>query len=295
MKHTITKPFVKWAGGKRQLLDAIQTKYPNKIERYCEPFVGGGAVLFDVLSQYQPKDVLINDVNPELMNTYLQIRDNIDDLITMLDDLQTEYYSQTTDADRKTLYLNKRDRFNELKISSDLSHDPEKATLFIFLNRTCFNGLYRVNSKNLFNVPFGANKTPTICDRENLANVSKALQNVQIQCGDYYTCESFINSDTFVYIDPPYRPLTLTANFVSYSENKFDDTQQIALSVFIDNIAAKGAKFVASNSDPKNADKTDDFFDTLYASYTVERVVAKRAINSKSGGRGEITELLIYN
>lgn len=295
MTQTTTKPFVKWAGGKRQLLDTIRIKYPSKIERYCEPFVGGGAVLFDILSQYQPKDVLINDVNPELMNTYQQIRDNAEDLIAMLDELQTEYYSQTTDADRKTLYLNKRDRFNELKMNDNSSYDLEKAVLFIFLNRTCFNGLYRVNSKNLFNVPFGANKSPTICDCENLANVNKALQHVQIQCGDYYACENFIDGNTFVYIDPPYRPLTPTANFVSYSTNMFDDAKQRELGIFIDNIAAKGAKFVASNSDPKNVDTTDNFFDTLYASYNIERVSAKRHINSKASGRGAINELLICN
>lgn len=295
MTQTTAKPFVKWAGGKRQLLDVIRTKYPDKIERYCEPFVGGGAVLFDILSQYQPKDVLINDVNPELMNTYQQIRDNVEDLITMLDQLQTEYHSKTTDDSRKKIYLVKRDRFNELKTSNNPAQNLEKAALFIFLNHTCFNGLYRVNSKNLFNVPFGANKSPTICDCENLANVNKALQRIQIQCGDYCACENFIDSNTFVYIDPPYRPLTPTANFVSYSTNIFDDAKQRELGIFIDNIAAKGAKFVASNSDPKNADVNDNFFDILYMAYNIERVSAKRHINSKASGRSAINELLIYN
>ena len=295
MTQTTAKPFVKWAGGKRQLLDVIRTKYPDKIERYCEPFVGSGAVLFDILSQYQPKDVLINDVNPELVNTYVQIRDNVEDLITMLDELQTEYHSKTTDDSRKEMYLSKRNRFNELKTSNNPPQNLEKAALFIFLNHTCFNGLYRVNANGLFNVPIGTYKTPTICDTENLANVSKALQNTRICCGDYYTCNDFIDSNTFVYLDPPYRPLTPTANFTSYSADKFDDARQIKLNTFVDKIAAKGAKFVASNSDPKNVDTTDNFFDTLYAAYNIERVSAKRHINSKASGRGAITELLIYN
>ncbi|MCR5045208.1 MAG: Dam family site-specific DNA-(adenine-N6)-methyltransferase [Treponema sp.] len=143
---TLAKPFVKWVGGKSQLLDEIREKYPQKIEKYCEPFVGGGAVLFDVLSKFQPKKVLINDINKELINTYIQIRDNCDNLIFQLSEIQRRYKSQSLE-ENKSLFYEKRERYNELKVNGDEAENLEKAALFIFLNKTCFNGLYRVNSK----------------------------------------------------------------------------------------------------------------------------------------------------
>ena len=294
MKYTTVKPFVKWAGGKSQLLNEIRAKYPKKIDKYCEPFVGGGAVLLDVLANCHPKEVLINDINAELVNTYMQIKSNVDELITMLSNMQDSFWAKS-DADRKFMYLAKREQFNDLKVNGDEQINLEKAALFIFLNKTCFNGLYRVNSKGLFNVPMGAYKNPPICDAENLRLISQLLQNVQIKCGDYSECAEFIDENTFVYIDPPYRPLTATASFTSYSENEFGDKQQIELGKFIDDITALGAKVVASNSDPKNADTGDDFFDDLYSSYSISRVSAKRMINSKASNRGSINELLICN
>ncbi|MBQ9627594.1 MAG: Dam family site-specific DNA-(adenine-N6)-methyltransferase, partial [Treponema sp.] len=156
---TLARPFVKWVGGKSQLLEEIREKYPSKIERYCEPFVGGGAVLFDVLSKFQPKKVLINDINNELINTYEQIRVNCDDLILQLSEIQNKYKSQSLD-ENKAFFYEKRERYNELKINGDEAKNLEKAALFIFLNKTCFNGLYRVNSKGLFNVPFNNAKNP---------------------------------------------------------------------------------------------------------------------------------------
>lgn len=294
MKYTTVKPFVKWAGGKSQLLNEIRAKYPETIDKYCEPFVGGGAVLFDVLANCHPKEVLINDINAELVNTYMQIKNNVDELIILLSDMQEGFWAKS-DADRKVMYLAKRERFNDLKVNGDEQVNLENAALFIFLNKTCFNGLYRVNSKGLFNVPMGAYKNPPICDAENLRLISQHLQNVQIKCGDYSECAEFIDENTFVYIDPPYRPLTATASFTSYSENEFGDKQQIELGRFVDEISAKGAKVVASNSDPKNADTGDDFFDDLYSSYSISRVSAKRMINSKASNRGSINELLICN
>lgn len=294
MKYITVKPFVKWAGGKSQLLNEIRAKYPKKIDKYCEPFVGGGAVLLDVLANCQPKEVLINDINGELVNTYSQIKNNVDKLIKMLSEMQESFWSKN-DVDRKGMYTSKRDRFNDIKVNGDDKINLEKAALFIFLNKTCFNGLYRVNRKGLFNVPIGSYKNPPICDAENLKNISKLLQNVQIKCGDYSECEDFINENTFVYIDPPYRPLTATASFTSYSENEFGDKEQIELGKFVDKISAKGAKVVVSNSDPKNTDENDCFFDDLYSSYTVKRVSAKRMINSKASGRGSIKELIICN
>lgn len=294
MKYITVKPFVKWAGGKSQLLNEIRAKYPAKIYKYCEPFVGGGAVLLDVLANCHPKEVLINDINGELVNTYSQIKNNVDKLIKMLSEMQESFWSKN-DVDRKGMYTSKRDRFNDIKVNGDDKINLEKAALFIFLNKTCFNGLYRVNRKGLFNVPIGSYKNPPICDAENLKNISKLLQNVQIKCGDYSECEDFIDENTFVYIDPPYRPLTATASFTSYSENEFGDKEQIELGKFVDKISAKGAKVVVSNSDPKNSDENDCFFDDLYSRYTVKRVSAKRMINSKASGRGSIKELIICN
>lgn len=294
MKYITVKPFVKWAGGKSQLLNEIRKKYPKNIEKYCEPFVGGGAVLFDVLMNCHPKEVLINDINSELTNTYQQIKDNVDKLIEMLSQMQAMFWAKNDD-ERKSMYLAKRERFNELKINGNKQINLEKAALFIFLNKTCFNGLYRVNRKGFFNVPIGAYKNPPICDAENLKLISGLLKNVQIKCGDYSKCAEFIDENTFVYIDPPYRPLTATASFTSYSENEFGDKQQIELGKFVDEISEKGAKIVVSNSDPKNSDENDSFFDDLYSSYTIMRVSAKRMINSKASGRGRVKELLIYN
>lgn len=294
MKYKTVKTFVKWAGGKSQLLNDIRAKYPEKIDKYCEPFVGGGAVLLDVLANSQPKEVLINDINAELANTYSQIKGNVDELIEMLFEMQDSFWAKS-DADRKVMYIAKRERFNDMKVNGDEHINLEKAALFIFLNKTCFNGLYRVNRKGLFNVPIGSYKKPPICDAENLRLISGFLKNVQIKCGDYSECADFIDENTFVYIDPPYRPLTATASFTSYSENEFGDKQQIELGKFVDEISEKGAKVLISNSDPKNSDESDSFFDDLYSNYTIIRVSAKRMINSKATSRGNVNELLICN
>lgn len=294
MKYKTVKPFIKWAGGKSQLLSDIRLKYPEKIDRYCEPFVGGGAVLLDIIANFQPKEVLINDINAELTNTYLQIKNNVDELIEMLFEMQ-ETFLEKNDINRKVMYLAQRERFNDLKIKNDKQINLEKAVLFIFLNKTCFNGLYRVNRKGLFNVPMGAYKNPHICNEEHLKLISQLLKYVQIKCGDYSKCSDFIDENTFVYIDPPYRPLTATSSFTSYSENEFGDKQQIELGKFVDKISEKGAKVVISNSDPKNNDESDNFFDDLYSNYNIMRVSAKRMINSKATGRGNVNELLICN
>ncbi len=256
----LARPFIKWVGGKSQLLDEIRVKYPSRIEKYCEPFVGGGAVLFDVLNTFQPKEVLINDINKELINTYSQIKNNCEGMISQLSDLQNIYKNHSQEENKEFFY-EKRNRYNELKVNGNDAENLEKAVLFIFLNKTCFNGLYRVNSKGLFNVPFNNAKNPLLCDEDNLKACSKLLQNVEMKVGDYKECKSFIDSDTFVYIDPPYRPLSQTAAFTSYSENGFTDKEQIELGNFITEISNKGAMVVASNSDPKNSDINDDFFD----------------------------------
>ena len=291
------KPFLKWAGGKGQLLCEIEKYYPfmdGKVTKYAEPFVGGGAVLFDILSRYDLEEIYISDINAELINTYCMIRDNIDALINILSNLQSNFLPLDTD-DRKAYYMKQRNRFNELKINGDESIHIEKAALIIFLNKTCFNGLFRVNRKGLFNVPIGAYKNPMICDETNLRSVSEKLQKVTIVCGDYRESASFIDENTFVYFDPPYRPLTDTANFTAYTENLFNDKEQIELAKFVNEMDSKGAKIVISNSDPKNANTKDNFFDNIYASYKIKRVQATRMINCNGEARGKIRELLISN
>ena len=295
------KPFVKWAGGKTQLLEEIRKHYPVRIEKYCEPFVGGGAVLFDVLQKSHPQKVLINDINSNLINTYEQVKSNVDGLCEKLNQLQNQYISKSDD-EKKSLFYEMRGRFNEIKLN-DAVIEPveitntklEKAALFIFLNKTCFNGLYRVNKKGEYNVPFNNAKNPLLCDEENLRACSELLQNIEITCGDYKTCADFCDEKTFVYLDPPYRPLTKTAAFTSYSENDFGDKEQIELEKFVAEISEKGTKVLLSNSDPKNVDEKDEFFDELYSDFDIERVFANRAINSKGNGRGIISEILINN
>lgn len=290
--YTTIKPFIKWAGGKSQLLDAIREKYPDRIDRYCEPFVGGGAVLLDILANYHPKEVLINDINSELINTYIHVRDNSGKVIELLSDMQSTFWEMDNDS-RRVYFESQKARFNELiKLNAKTE---EKAVLFIFLNKTCFNGLYRVNGKGIYNVPMGDYKKPPICDSDNIQTISKLLQGITIKCGDYSECADFIERDTFVYIDPPYRPLNKTSSFTSYAKKEFGDEQQIQLGHFIEDISQKGAKVVASNSDPKNTNAEDNFFDDIYKMFIINRVSAKRMINSKSKGRGAINELLICN
>ena len=290
------RPFLKWAGGKGQLLAEIEQYYPfeNGITKYAEPFVGGGAVLFDILSKYDLSEIYISDINAELINSYSVIRDKIGQLILLLKTMQNEFVPLNTES-RKIYYAAKRERFNYLKVNGNEIVNIEKAALMIFLNKTCFNGLYRVNKKGLFNVPMGSYKNPLICDEENLRAVSKKLQNVKIVCGDYRESADFIDENTFVYFDPPYRPITDTASFTAYTENLFNDKEQIELAHFADEMHKRGAKVVISNSDPKNSNTGDDFFDNIYSAYKIKRVEASRMINCNSEARGKIKELLISN
>ena len=240
------KPFLKWAGGKGQLLQEIAGYYPfaeGNFTKYAEPFVGGGAVLFDVLNNFDLEAVYISDVNRELIGAYQSIRDNAEEMISLLKKYQENYLPCELD-ERKAYYMEKRARFNMLKLEGKDIDKVERAALLIFLNKTCFNGLYRVNKKGAYNVPMGAYKRPLICDEENLQNISQKLQNVEIVCGDYSQSRDFIDEHTFVYFDPPYRPLNATSSFTSYTADCFDDEDQIALAKFVDEIAAKGAKVV---------------------------------------------------
>lgn len=292
------RPFLKWAGGKGQLLPEIRKRYNSAltpdITKYAEPFVGGGAVLFDIIGAHNFERIYISDINLELINTYRVIRDNVVSLIEELFAIQESFLSLEKE-ERKIFYYRAREEFNEIKINGNASDNIRKAVLMIFLNKTCFNGLYRVNSKGLFNVPMGDYKNPLICDKEKLIVISEALKNVDIICGQFTDSEDFIDEHTLVYFDPPYRPLNTTSNFTSYTEGVFDDEQQKRLAAYIDSLDKKGAKIIASNSDPKNVNPDDDFFDVLYDRYKIERVGASRMINSKAKARGKISEILITN
>lgn len=298
MQQRNLKPILKWAGGKTQLLAEISHAYPDgfgdTIRRYAEPFVGGGAVLFDILSKFELDEVYISDVNAELINMYLVVRDQAEALISLLTEYQTEYLA-LDDEGRKQYYYGKRDEFNSLIVTGESKSGIKSAALFIFLNRTCFNGLYRANRNGLFNVPKGDQANPLICNEENIRAVSAALAKVQIVCGDYSASKAFIDKNTLVYLDPPYRPLKGRDSFISYTETEFDDSCQRALAGFIEEMDARGAYIILSNSDPKNVDPEDDFFEDLYADYDVQRINAKRKINRNADHRGYITELLIKN
>ena len=239
------KPFVKWVGGKGQLIGELEKLLPANgekvLKKYCEPMVGGGALLFNVLSRYDFNELYIGDINPELINAYNVIKKNVEELISRLQEMQMVFLPMDENG-RKFYYYSVRDKFNSVVLAAETA--VEKAAYFIFLNKTCFNGLYRVNRKGQFNVPMGAYKNPTICDKENLLNISKALQNVTIVCGDYSLSKEFIDKNTFVYIDPPYRPISETSGFTSYNADVFDDDEQIRLARFIDEINKSGAKIV---------------------------------------------------
>ncbi len=290
-------PFVKWAGGKGQLLTVLKDNLPQgigaSIKKYAEPFVGGGALLFSLLGDYSFDEVYICDSNKELINAYTVIRDLCGELIHCLADMQSAYNSKANLDAKQQYYYSQRERYNTLSLNCDTK--IEKAALFIFLNKTCFNGLYRVNKQGNFNVPFGKHERPTICDTDNLLKISDVLQNAIMRACDYHDVLSFADESTFVYIDPPYRPLNATSGFTSYTEEQFNDQNQIELAQLYKELSDKGAKVLLSNSDPHNADENDNFFDDLYSDFTIMRVDASRAINSKGNKRGKIKELLIKN
>jgi len=290
------KPFVKWAGGKGQLLEQLDALLPSDFAQrenlvYVEPFVGGAAMLFHVLAKYPNiKRAVINDANSELVATYKTIKTKPEELIERLSKLQEEFLKCETEESRQDMYLKLRDKFNLRK-----SDELEMSALFIFLNKTCFNGLYRVNSKGEFNVPFGKAKNPTICDANNLRALNKVLQKVTILNGDFEDVMKSVKGKSFFYFDPPYRPLTQSAAFTAYAKGGFNDDEQRRLARFCRKLDRSGHQWMLSNSDPHNVNPEDDFFEELYQGFDIKRVTASRAINSKGDGRGKIAELAIRN
>ncbi len=292
------KPFVKWAGGKGSLLNQLNNYYPlelknGEIECYIEPFIGGGAVLIDILQNYKVKEAYAFDINIDLINSYNIIKNNVEELISKLKLLEKEYLELEKD-DRKEYFYNIRKQYNSYRLNKD-EMSLQKATEFIFLNRTCFNGLYRVNKNGDFNVPMGNYKNPTICDEENLRALSGLIKNVNFEYGDYKTSQKYIKQNTFVYFDPPYRPLNVTSGFTSYTKEDFDDENQKELALFYKELNNNDVKVMLSNSNPKNTNKEDYFFENIYRGFNINEVYSKRMINANSNGRGEISELLITN
>ena len=292
----MAKPFIKWAGGKTQLLTQFENILPHNLEEaehftYIEPFVGGGAMLFHMLQKYTNLGrVIINDINPNLITAYRVIRDTPERLITDLKMLQREFRQNSNEEARKEYFLRIRKSYNE-----DTHNDVTNTAMFIFLNRTCFNGLYRVNSKGYFNVPFGKYTNPTICDEELLLEDSKILQNVEILCGDYTLIERYVDNNTFIYFDPPYRPLSTTSSFTSYSKENFDDTEQTRLAHFFARLSRYGCKMMLSNSDCCAQNPNDTFFENLYGNFIIDKVHASRFVNAIPSKRGKLTEILVRN
>jgi len=303
LKTTIeAKPFLKWAGGKRQLLEQFEEQYPkvlknNNIKTYIEPFVGGGAVFFELIKYYEFENIILNDINKELINSYKVVKNEVEKVIKRLKKMEAEYLPLDMDA-RKEIYYNRRDNFNKEKKEIDFSEfnieHIEHAAKFIFLNRTCFNGLYRQNKSGEFNVPIGRYKNPTICNEENLIAVSEALENVTLLSTDFEKTKRYIEDYTFIYIDPPYRPLPGTKSFTKYARADFNEDSQKRLANWVKEIN-EDAYLMLSNSNPKNTDPKDEFFENLYSEFVINEVSAKRSINSNGAKRGEITELIIRN
>lgn len=296
MKHCIAKPFIKWVGGKGQLIPTLVEMLPYDFSEkdeltYIEPFVGGGAMLFFMLQKFKNiKYAVINDLNQNLITAYKTVRNHPKALVRGLDEIQKEYRGIPDEEQRKNFYLSMRSRFNAGGLS-----DIDNTVLLIFLNRTCFNGLYRVNSKGEFNVPFGRYNNPTICDAGTIYADSKLLCDVEIMSGDFEQTGRYVTSNTFVYFDPPYRPLNATSNFNSYAKEGFNDADQVRLKNFFDRLSSQRCLMMLSNSDCKGYNSDDSFFDELYKDYFIERVYASRFVNVNPEKRGKLTELLIRN
>lgn len=298
------RPFVKWVGGKNQLLEQFENYYPNElrkgiIKNYVEPFLGGGALFFALSQRYKIENAYLSDINKDLILTYQVIQQRPNDLLDFLEQYQKDY-DQTEQEKRNDLFLAVRKHFNlqrfEINYKKLSDNWISRAAQFIFLNKTCFNGLFRLNSKGEFNVPYGKYKTAMIFDEPNILAVSKVLQNADIQQANYSSCFDKVNENTFVYFDPPYRPISQTASFTTYTGSEFKDKEQLQLAQFFQKLdREKGAKLMLSNSDPKNENPEDDFFEKAFSGYNIFRVSAGRAINCNGDKRGKINELLITN
>lgn len=299
----LASPVLKWAGGKSQLLPILNSNYPDellsgKIHTYIEPFIGGGAVFFDIANKYRFNEAFLFDTNPELVILYNSIKHDVESVIKALEELSYTYFRKSQEA-RKDFFYEIRDIYNQ---EADKSHgfataespNPLRAAHTIFLNRTCFNGLFRVNSKGGFNVPYGSHANPNIVFSDRLVAVSQALKKAVIKLTDFSSCEEYISGKTFIYYDPPYRPITQTSHFTAYARGGFNDDDQIRLADTYKRLHSQGVLQLLSNSDPSNYVE-DPFFDELYAGFNIMRVDAKRMINSDAAKRGTLKEILVKN
>lgn len=276
---TTAKPFLKWVGGKGRLITELEKFYPKDFDRFYEPFVGGGAMFFSI----NPSDGNINDKNEILICAYKHIRDNVENLISLLSVLHDYYWSLQDLALKKQFYLEKRTLFNSLN-----NECIEKTVLLIFLNKTCFNGMYRENSKGGFNVPFNNSEKPPICDAINLRNVSNALQRTKITSASYDEAVDSAVAGDFIYFDPPYHPINATSSFTSYNSSGFNENDQILLRDKFKELSDRGCKVMLSNSNAP-------LITQLYKDFNIHEIYAARSINATGTKRGKIAELLITN
>lgn len=297
------RPFLKWAGGKGQLLEKFQNLYPNKlkenkIRNFYEPFLGSGAVFFDIVQKYKIENAYLYDINEELILTYKVIQNDVSKLIDFLYRYQKSYL-KLDKTKRQDFFYDQRTNYNLQRFNIDYEKYSEnwfpRAAQLIFLNKTCFNGLYRVNSKGEFNSPAGEYDNPTICDEQNLLAVNKVLQIAEIRKADFKEVINDLKSNSFVYFDPPYRPISKTANFKAYSKHAFEDNEQLRLAKLFKFIHEEGSNVMLSNSDPKNVDPNDNFFDEIYNDFHIVRIPARRMINSNATKRGTINEIVVTN
>jgi len=280
------KPFLKWVGGKRKLIPQLEPKFPKFVKSkeftYVEPFLGGGAMFFYLISKYKLKKAYLNDLNDKLIDTYINVRDNSDKLIKALKKLESSYYKT---SNKKKFYLKKRTEFNKLSLSI------KKSSLFIFLNKIGYNGMYRENSKGEYNIPFGDMNDPKICDKELIENVSKLLNETDIEFSSNSFEDTIItDKNVFYYLDPPYRPISKTSDFTSYTKNKFDDELQVKLKDFCDEVDSRESFFMQSNSY-----SADSFFQNLYSKFNIDDVSVTRTISADGTKRDKIKEIIIFN
>lgn len=298
------EPFLKWAGGKRQLIDELEKRLPKHIlntkyiDTYIEPFIGGGSFFFHLKNNYKIKQPIIMDINPDLILAYKVVQSYPEELIIFLKELSATYKSIPKD-ERKEFYHDIRDLYNKQRKQFDYnSYNSEwitRTAYLIFLNRTCFNGLYRLNKNGEFNSAFGSYDNPKIVDEENIRNCSIALQDTIIIHGDFSKSLEYVSQNTFVYLDPPYRPISKTSSFTTYTEYDFKDGNQLRLFEYFKEVDKRKGYVMLSNSDPKNTNPYDNFFDDLYKDFVIERVVAKRFISGNPNSRKPVTELIIRN
>lgn len=286
----MAETFIKWAGSKRQLIPTLDSRLPDdfkkNIKKYVEPFIGGGSYYFHIIENYKNiKKAFLNDINPKLTNCYKMIKNHPDVLNTKMKRLNDMYNTIDNEEDKKEIFNIIKHSFNRNE-----GNDAEMASYFIFLNKTCFNGLYRVNSKGEFNVPYGKNPHPNLYNELRINTCHKLLKKAKITDGDFAKLVDEADENTFFYLDPPYRPISKTSSFTSYYNVPFDDKEQIRLKEFCDAIDDKGAYFLMSNSDCE-----DGFFDELYKEYFIEKIKARRNINSRGEARGYISEILVTN